>query len=104
MDNDLPIVAIKKLYDNLPEDEKFVMNNEKAKICEVIGRALQKLPAREQFIIRHRYLEGAKQTFASIGKELGLSKDRVRQLEFRALKTLRKLTETSLIDAQIIIK
>ena len=80
------------------------MDNEKAKICEVMGRALKKLPAREQFIIRHRYLEGAKQTFASIGKELGLSKDRVRQLEFRALKTLRKLTETTLIDAHIIIK
>ena len=80
------------------------MDNETAKICEVIGRALKKLPAREEFIIRHRYLEGAKQTFAAIGKELGLSKDRVRQLEFRALKTLRKLTETSLIDAQIIIK
>ncbi len=85
-------------------EEKVVLDNEKAKICEVIGRALKKLPAREQFIIRHRYLEGAKQTFSSIGKELGLSKDRVRQLEFRALKTLRKLTETSLIDAQIIIK
>lgn len=27
LDNDLPIVAIKKLYDNLPEDEKYVMNN-----------------------------------------------------------------------------
>ena len=27
LDNDLPIVAIKKLYEQLPEDEKYIMNN-----------------------------------------------------------------------------
>ena len=27
LDSDLPIVAIKKLYDELPEDEKGIMNN-----------------------------------------------------------------------------
>ena len=27
LDNDLPIVAIKKLYDDLPEDQKYIMNN-----------------------------------------------------------------------------
>jgi RNA polymerase sigma-32 factor len=57
----------------------------------IISKALANLPDREQFIIRHRYLCDVKKTFAIIGLELNLSKDRVRQLEVRALKTLEEL-------------
>ena len=85
-------------------EECIVQESEKTILSELMKRALQKLPAREQFIIKNRYFVEAKQTFASIGRELNLSKDRVRQLENRALQTLKELTETGLIDSQIIIK
>ena len=85
-------------------EESIVQESEKTILSELMKRALQKLPAREQFIIKNRYFVEAKQTFASIGRELNLSKDRVRQLENRALQTLKELTEPGLIDSQIIIK
>ena len=59
---------------------------------------------KSQKIIKNRYFVEARQTFASIGRELNLSKDRVRQLENCALQTLKELTEPGLIDGQIIIK
>ena len=49
-------------------------------------------------IIRKRYLEEAKETFASIGRELDLSKDRVRQLEARALDSLRELLGSAALN------
>ena len=85
-------------------EEQIAQESEKTILSELMERALQKLPAREQFIIKNRYFVEARQTFASIGRELNLSKDRVRQLEICALQTLKELTEPGLIDGQIIIK
>jgi RNA polymerase sigma-32 factor len=56
-----------------------------------LSQALRKLPAREELIIRQRHLIEETVTLEELGKELGISKERVRQLEQRALKTLRKL-------------
>ena len=86
-----------------PEDS-IAKDSEKIELCELIVRAMQNLPTREQFIIKSRYFAEAKQTFASIGRELNLSKDRVRQLETRALQTLKKFMEPGLIDGRIIVK
>jgi RNA polymerase sigma-32 factor len=55
----------------------------------LIDRALSHLPAREAAIIRRRHLGDAAQTFEAIGRELGLSKDRVRQLEKQAIAKLK---------------
>jgi RNA polymerase sigma-32 factor len=82
--------------DQLPADEptaeeKLVMDSERKLVADLTAFALAHLPAREQFIIRNRYFSGAKRTLASIGRELNLSKDRVRQLEARALATLREI-------------
>lgn len=57
----------------------------------LIERALAMLPAREATIIRRRHLEETAPTFETIGRELGISKDRVRQLERRALDRLKAL-------------
>ena len=54
------------------------------------------LPPREQLVIRKRYFEEVRQTFEAIGRELGVSKDRVRQLETRALVKLRELLQPAL--------
>lgn len=78
-----------------PEDA-VAEAGEARRIQALVARALDSLPAREQFIIRKRYLDDARQTFASLGKELNLSKDRVRQLEAKALDMLRELLEPAL--------
>ncbi len=56
---------------------------------EIVAKAMAMLPPREQLVIRRRYLEEARHTFEAIGRELNLSKDRVRQLEAAALARLR---------------
>ena len=63
---------------------------------------MKMLPDRERFIIRHRYLVEVKKTFSVLGEELNLSKDRVRQLEARALETLRKLIKPSIGSANFL--
>lgn len=55
---------------------------------------LDKLDRREQFIIRSRFALGAHRkvrTFQSLADRLGISKERVRQLEQRAVDKLRKM-------------
>ena len=57
----------------------------------LIDKALAVLPAREAAIIRERHMGEVVKTFEAIGRELGLSKDRVRQLEKQAMARLRDL-------------
>jgi RNA polymerase sigma-32 factor len=56
--------------------------------ASLLGRALALLPEREAAIIRGRYFGERAMSFAGLGRELGLSKDRVRQLEAKALARL----------------
>jgi len=58
-----------------------------------IEEGLQLLDAREQLIIIHRFgLFGAEvKTLAEIGKREGISRERIRQLESRAIRKLRKV-------------
>lgn len=51
------------------------------------------LSKREQFIIRERKLRDTPRTLASLGDEIGLSKERVRQLEAGAFKKMRQSLE-----------
>jgi RNA polymerase sigma-32 factor len=70
-------------------EEAVVEASERRFVSDIVAKALAMLPPREEFIIRRRYFEEARQTFEGIGREIGLSKDRVRQLEARALARLR---------------
>ena len=85
-------------------EEVLTAKGERMQLYNIIAKALSNLSDREQFIIRHRYLTEAKRTFASIGQELNLSKDRVRQLEACALKTLQELLRPVLDQNQLFIK
>lgn len=82
-------------------EDQLLAAGERQALGDLIGKALAKLPAREQFIIRNRYFSEAKRTFASIGIELNLSKDRVRQLEAAALAKLKGLLEPRLTGRQV---
>ena len=57
-----------------------------------VGQLIGSLTAREQLILRLRYGLGGEEehTLEQIGQSLGLSRERVRQLEARALKKLRE--------------
>ncbi len=70
--------------------------SERRFLSEIVDKALAMLPPREQLVIRKRYFEEVRQTFEAIGRELGVSKDRVRQLETLALAKLRELLQPAL--------
>ena len=78
-----------------PED-KVAAAGESRLWRTVLDAALAKLPPRELLIIRRRFLAEFKTSRAALGVELGLSKERVRQLEMRALARLRELTHVAL--------
>lgn len=78
-----------RLADPHPTPEEIAAQTGMARMwSQLIEGGLAMLPTREATIIRRRYLTEAAQTFEAIGRELGLSKDRVRQLERKALERL----------------
>jgi len=60
---------------------------------EWLVSALTGLNERERFIVRERKLRDEPRTLESLGNELGLSKERVRQLEAAAFAKMRKSLE-----------
>lgn len=81
-----------RLAADQPTPEEVAAANGMARLwTNLLDGALAMLPAREAAIIRERYLNDAARTFEAIGRDLGLSKDRVRQLEKRAIERLREL-------------
>jgi len=62
--------------------------------------AMDGLTDRERFIVRERKLRPAPRTLASLGSEMKLSKERVRQLEAAALLKLRKRLEPRTQEVQ----
>jgi RNA polymerase sigma-32 factor len=56
--------------------------------------AMQGLNARERYIVAERKLKDEGRTLESLGEELGLSKERIRQLEAAAFAKMRRSLET----------
>ena len=82
-----------------PED-RLAQRQDQSLSQSLISFALALLPEREAIIIRRRYLAETKATFAALAGEFGLSKDRVRQLEARALSRLRDLLPADILGEE----
>jgi RNA polymerase primary sigma factor len=85
-----------ELGDLLPDTRVESLEDELERIQrgQVVHRALQTLPERERLILdRHYGLSGEPQTLHEIGRGLGLTRERVRQLETHALATLSQVPE-----------
>jgi RNA polymerase sigma-32 factor len=65
-----------------------------ARLRDWLVQALQGLNARERYIVAERKLKDDGRTLESLGEELGLSKERVRQLEAAAFAKMRRSLET----------
>lgn len=72
----------------LPEDETMI-ERDRAVRNEWLARALSDLTDRELIIIKERRLAEEGVTLETLGRRLGVSKERVRQIEHQALRKLR---------------
>jgi RNA polymerase sigma-32 factor len=85
------------LADTRPNPEEVVTEMKDAQArSKWLNDALKKLSDREQHIIRERHMQFETVTLEDLGKKLGVSKERVRQIEARAMEKLRgTLSENS---------
>ena len=82
------------LPDNRPNPEDIVIGiKDSSTRSKWLNSALKTLSDREQRIIRERHLQYETVTLEDLGKKLGVSKERVRQLEARAMEKLKQNLE-----------
>ena len=81
--------------DTAPTEDRVLEDLEERRRRKLLYGAVQSLPAREQRIIVERHLSDSPRTLAEIGTDLGISKERVRQLEERALQRVTRHVRNS---------
>ncbi|MGH1479868.1 MAG: RNA polymerase factor sigma-32 [Geminicoccales bacterium] len=78
------------LADETPSPEEVVTLAHDSKTRSIwLAQALAELTDREQVIIKERRLRDDGRTLEELGRKLGISKERVRQIEHRALEKLK---------------
>ena len=92
---------IDALEDDAPQAAERVENSHDTDtLRQWLVTALTALNDREQFIVRERKLRDDPRTLESLGSALGLSKERVRQLEAAAFCKRRKSLEAQSTEVQ----
>lgn len=88
--DDKDLSGLDMLVDDSEDQEKMLIEKEtETEISAMTKKALKKLDPRERFIISKRFLEESSWTLQKLGEHFGTSRERIRQLEKRALDKLR---------------
>ncbi len=88
--DDKDVTAMDLLPDHSPGSEDLLIERESAaQLSTATDEALKKLDPRERFIVTKRYMDDSPWTLQKLGEHFGTSRERVRQLEKRALNKLR---------------
>jgi RNA polymerase sigma-32 factor len=83
---------VERLVDDAPSPEdEAIRRDESRRWVAALAAALGELRDRERLVIRRRYLSDVAATLEGVGRELGISKERVRQIEARAMAKLRAI-------------
>lgn len=92
------------MLDALPEtddsQEVVYLDAERQRLVEKhLGHALGGLDQRERYILEQRFMTDQDISLAALGRELGVSRERARQLEARAKQKLKKSLAMLQLDA-----
>jgi RNA polymerase sigma-32 factor len=71
------------------QDEALARRTRQQALSERLGAALTVLDRRERYIVERRILSDKEMSLAALGRELGVSRERARQLEARAKAKLK---------------
>ncbi|MEM6483269.1 MAG: RNA polymerase factor sigma-32, partial [Pseudomonadota bacterium] len=95
---------IDTIEDDGPRGDEIVEEDHDRDALRVwLSQALSKLNDRERFIVAERKLRGDARTLESLGEELSLSKERVRQIEAAAFQKMRKHLEKHGTEVQSLL-
>ena len=98
--DDKDFTAIEMLQDESDNQETRMMAKESEKeLHEVTGQALSKLDDRERFIVEKRFMDDTPWTLQKLGEHFGTSRERMRQIEKRALGKLKRELSTTFAEA-----
>jgi RNA polymerase sigma factor (sigma-70 family) len=75
---------------NLNPEELYLQEEEKQVTKEIIQNCVSDLPESEQDVVRKRYLGEEEKTLAEVGEARKLSRERIRQIEERAMSKLER--------------
>lgn len=79
------------LRETANDQETRYLHEERQQLLEThLGQALTGLDERERYIVEQRYMTDDGVSLAALGRELGVSRERARQLEVRAKMKLRR--------------
>lgn len=81
--------------DTLPDqeasiEEKVIREDMTSRIHDVLDDIYDELAPRERYLLEHRLLNDSPMTLEAVGEEFGVTRERVRQLETRLKKKLKK--------------
>lgn len=98
--DDKGFTAIEMLEDESDNQEVQMIAMESDKeLHEAAGNALKKLDDRERFIVEKRFMGDSPWTLQKLGEHFGTSRERMRQVEKRALGKLKKELSANLTEA-----
>lgn len=72
-------------------EERLALAQENAYKTAVMRQCLAQLSEREQYVIKNRLLTSTPKTLGEMGEELGVSRERIRQIEEASIKKLKEL-------------
>jgi RNA polymerase primary sigma factor len=91
---EIPVGDGESLFGDLIEDKHLTLQVENGVYTQeqkaMLNRVLDVLPQREREVLQSRYglLDGQPQTLEEVGKKQGVTRERIRQIEKKALKSL----------------
>ncbi|WP_441242517.1 RNA polymerase sigma factor RpoH [Tardiphaga sp. 768_D3_N2_1] len=89
-DDDAPTEWLDRLADDVDLEQNLLERSDSERQTRALRKALDALSAREQRIIAARWLSDDPATLDELGNEFGVSRERVRQIEARAIEKARR--------------